>query len=173
VNSTWSSKYGSGLTVKWPAGIGQDGSKAILEMVKANPGTIGYLELSYAAKAGLPVASIQNRAAEFVAPSPAAATLAVNASIDTLGKDLRTPIVDAPASAKGAYPITGISFLLIPKDNKGLNGDQAAIKDYITYALSTGQDVAEELSYAKLPPPIQQQAQRILSKLTQSGQPVQ
>lgn len=172
-SSTWSSKYGAGLTVKWPAGIGQDGSKATLEMVKGSPGAIGYLELSYATKAGVPVASMQNRAGEFVAPSPAAASVAVNASIDVLSKDLRTPIVDPPASAKGAYPITGISFLLIRKDNKGLEGDQAALKDFLSYALTTGQDVSEELSYAKLPPAIQQQSQKLLSELTQNGKPIQ
>lgn len=173
VSSAWSSKYGSGLTVKWPAGIGEEGSKAVAEMVKTNPGTIGYVELSYARRAGLPVASIQNRAAEFVAPSPKGAALAVDASIDTLASDLRNPVVDPPASAKGAYPITGITFLLIPRDNKNLNGDQAAIKDYVSYALSTGQDAAEGLSYAKLPPPVQQQAQKLLSELTQNGQSIQ
>ena len=72
----------------------------------------------------------------------------------------------------GAYPITGLSFILIPKDNKGLEGDQAALRDYIAYALSTGQDVAEELSYAKLPPPVQHQGQALLSQLTQNGQPI-
>lgn len=170
---SWSSRYGAGLAVKWPAGIGQDGSKSILEMVKSNSGTIGYLELSYAKKAGIPVATIQNRAGEFVAPSPASASLAVNASIDSLLKDLRTPIVDPSASAKGAYPITGISFFLIPRDSKvGLDGEQAALKDFAVYALTIGQDVSEELAYARLPVPIQQEAQKILGQLTQNGQPI-
>src|SRR5208282_5752044 len=103
----------------------------------------------------MPVASIQNRAGEFVVPSPASASLAVNAAVDVLATDLRTPIVDPPTSAKGAYPITGLSFILIPKDLKGLNGDQEALRDYIAYALTTGQDVAKELWYAKLPPTVQ------------------
>ncbi len=98
----------------------------------------------------MPVASIQNRAGEFVVPSPASAYAAVNASVDMLAKDLRTPIVDPPASAKGAYPITGMTFILIPKDNPSTDGEQEALKDYIEYALSTGQNAAEELSYAKL-----------------------
>ena len=37
---------------------------------------------------------------------------AVNAAIDILAKDIRTPIVDPPATAKGAYPIAGLSFIL-------------------------------------------------------------
>jgi phosphate transport system substrate-binding protein len=172
VSPTWMNKYGHGLTVNWPAGIAENGSNAVLSAVKGSVGAIGYLELRYAKAAGMPVAAIQNRAGEFVEPSPASASLAVNAAIDILAKDLRTPIVDPPATAKGAYPITGLSFILIPKDSNGLNGDQKALRDYIAYALTTGQEVAEELSYAKLPPPVQQQGQALLSQLTQDGQPL-
>jgi phosphate transport system substrate-binding protein len=173
VSETWKAKGGGqGLSVNWPIGIGENGSSAVLSAVKGSVGAIGYLELAYAKGAGMPVASIQNRAGDFIAPSPASAFLAVNASIDVLAKDLRTPIIDPPATANGAYPITGLSFILIPKDNKGLPGDQAALRDYIAYALSTGQEVAEELSYAKLPPPVQQQGQALLSQLTQNGQPL-
>ncbi|MGO9941101.1 MAG: phosphate ABC transporter substrate-binding protein PstS [Terracidiphilus sp.] len=172
VNPAWATKYGQGLAVKWPAGIGESGSNAVLNTVKATPGTIGYLELSYAKKGGLSVASIQNRAGEYVEPSPESASLALNASIDALAKDLRAPIVDPPATAKGAYPITGMSFILIPKESTGSNGDQAILKDYLTYGLTTGQDVAVELSYVRLPPPVQQQGRELLSHLTQNGQPL-
>lgn len=173
VSPTWMNKYGQGLTVNWPAGIAENGSGAVLSAVQGRVGAIGYLELAYAKGAGMPVAAIQNRAGEFVVPSPASAYLAVNAAVDVLAKDLRTPIVDPPATAKGAYPITGLSFILIPKDIKnGLDGDQAALRDYIAYALSTGQEVAEQLSYAKLPPPVQHQGQALLAQLTQNGQPL-
>ncbi len=172
VSATWKTKAGQGLTVNWPKGVGANGSNAVLSAVQGSVGAIGYLELAYAKKAGMPVASIQNRAGEFVEPSPASASLAVNAAIDVLAKDLRTPIVDPPATAKGAYPITGLSFILIPKDDKGLDGDQAALRDYIAYALTTGQDVAEELYYAKLPPPVQHQGQALLTQLTENGQPI-
>jgi len=128
--------------------MGANGSGAVLSMVKGSPGTIGCLELSYAKAAGVPVASIQNRAGEFVVPSPQSASLALNASLDALARDIRTPLVDPPAAAKGAYSITGMSFILIPKDSKDVDGEQAATRDYLAYALSTGQDVAEELSYA-------------------------
>jgi phosphate transport system substrate-binding protein len=172
-SATWRTKTGAGLSVKWPTGLGENGSNAVLSAVKGSVGAIGYAELTYAKNGGVSVASIQNRAGEFVVPSPASASLAVNAAIDVLAKDIRTPIVDPPATAKGAYPITGLSFILIPKDLKNsLDGDQAALRDYIAYALSTGQDVIEELYYAKLPPPVQHQGQALLSQLTENGQPL-
>ena len=171
-SAAWSAKFGVGLSVKWPAGIGVNGSNAVLKTVMDTPGTIGYLELTFARTSGVPVASIHNRAGEYVAPSPASAYAAVNASVDALAKDLRTSIVDPPATARGAYPITGITFILIPKDNKSTDGEQEALKDYLAYALTTGQDAAEELSYAKLPTPVQQQGQALLSQLTDNGKPI-
>lgn len=75
----------------------------------------------------------------------------MNAATGMLAQDVRTPIVDPPASAKGAYPITGLSYILIPKDNQHVGREQELLKGYIAYVLSTGQNVSEQLYYAKLP----------------------
>lgn len=170
VSQDWSWKSGHGLYVTWPIGLGAEGSKGVLALVKQTPGTIGYLELSYAKEKGVPVASIQNQAGQFVAPSPSSAAAAISAFSDALTKDVRTPIVDPPASAKDAYPISGLSFILIRKGPP--TDDQRTVKDFIAYAISTGQDSAEELSYAKLPEPVQKQGQELLIQLTANGQPL-
>jgi len=161
---SWSAKPGHGLSVDWPTGTGQNGSKGVLEEVKATAGSVGYLELNYLKDAGLPVASIQNRAGEFIAPSPNSAALAVAAFGDALSKDLRTAIVDPPAAAKGAYPITGLTFVIIPK-KQVLPGEQQKFKDFVTYCLTDGQNVAEEMSYTKLPASVLQQGQTLLAQL--------
>ena len=169
---TWAAKYGAGLSVKWPAGIAASGSSGVIKTIVDTPGTIGYIGLTFARTSGASVASIQNLAGEFVAPTPESAYAAVSAATDLLARDIQAPIVDPPATAKGAYPITGVTFILIPKDNKSADGEQEALKDYLTYALTAGQDVAQELSYAKLPPPLQQQSLALLSQLTDNGQPI-
>jgi len=66
----------------------------------------------------------QTKADEWVAPTPASVYAAVVASDEILTKDLSAPIVDPPATAKGAYPITGITFILIPKDNPSTDHDR-------------------------------------------------
>ena len=168
VSQDWSWKSGHGLTVTWPIGLGAEGSKGVLALVKETPGTIGYLELSYAKQNGVPVASIQNQAGQYVAPTPETAAAAISAFSPALEKDVRSAIVDPPASAKDAYPISGLSFILI---RKGPNtNDQRAVKDFVTYAISTGQEMAEDLSYARLPPPVQQQGQQLLGQLTTTDQ---
>jgi phosphate transport system substrate-binding protein len=171
VNPEWAQKAGHGLTVKWPAGIGEEGSKAVLEFVKQNPGTIGYAELNYAKENHLPVAQVQNRAGSFVAPTSASATAAIEAFSEALAKDPRTPIVDPPASAKDAYPMSGLTFLLVPKDGADAE-ERRAIRDFVTYAVTTGQDSAESLDYAKLPKTLQQQDLALLAGLTAGGHPL-
>ncbi len=46
VSQDWSWKSGHGLSVTWPIGLGAEGSKGVLALVKQTPGTVGYLELS-------------------------------------------------------------------------------------------------------------------------------
>src|SRR5208283_1863825 len=105
VDKNWFSNLGVGLSVKWPVGIGADGSKGVVDMVKQASGAIGYLELNYARQNSVPSASILNQAGEFVAPTPASTAAAISAFNEALANDVRTPIVNPPASAKGAYPI--------------------------------------------------------------------
>ena len=80
----------------------------MLRDVQQRPGTIGYLELSYARQAGLPVASIQNKAGEFIVPSPSSAALAISAFNDALAQDLRTSLVDPPGPLKGLIPFQAL-----------------------------------------------------------------
>lgn len=168
VSPDWARKAGAGLTVTWPIGLSAQGTKQLVDLIAQTPGTIGYAELGYAKQNNLPVASIQNQAGVFVAPSPASTTAAVQAFSDALAKDLRTPIVNPPASAKDAYPISGLTFLLVRKDASEM-GQQKALKSFIAYAIGNGQDAAEGLFYAKLPPSLQQQDQALLGQLTAGG----
>jgi len=157
--------------LNWPAGLGSEGSKGLLDLIKQNPGTIGYVELSYARQNGVPVASVENRAGQFVQPTPAAASAAISSFRDALENDVRTPSVDPPATAKDAYSISGLTFILLWKDRQAADRLRA-VEDFISYAISSGQDSAEELSYAKLPDAVQKHAETLLGELTSNGQPL-
>lgn len=171
VSPDWSKKVGNGLTVKWPVGIGEQGSTGVLDFVKQNRGTIGYAELNYAAEQHLPVASIQNRAGSFVAPSAASTTAAVQAFDQALTQDVRASIVDPPASAKEAYPISGLSFFLIAKDGSDVV-EREAIRNFAQYIVTGGQDLSEGLDYARLPKPVQDRALSLLGEMQSNGQPI-
>lgn len=163
VSPEWEKKVGKGISVNWPTGLGGKGSEGVTGVVKQTPGGIGYVELSYAKENNLPVALIRNKAGEWIAPSVASTTAAINAFAEELAKDVRTPIVEPPASAKDAYPIAGLTFLLVPKQPKSPERGKV-VKDFVSYIITQGQDQAESLFYAKLPAPLQQQDQSLLSQ---------
>ncbi len=171
ISQDWSRAAGHGLSITWPVGFGGDGSKGVLHLVGQTRGTIGYAELSYATEGKASVAAIQNQAGAFIDPSPTSAGAALDAFKDVLAKDVRTSVVDPPASAKDAYPITGISFLLVPKNSSSMT-DQMAVRDFIAYTVTNGQDAAEALSYARLPSSVRDEVSASLAQLTANGQPL-
>ncbi|MGA8220132.1 MAG: phosphate ABC transporter substrate-binding protein PstS [Candidatus Acidiferrales bacterium] len=171
VSPEWSKKPGAGLSVDWPVGLAGKGSTGVIDLVKQTSGTIGYAELNYAKQQDLSVASIQNRAGAYIEPSVTGATAALDSFSEAITKDVRTPIVDPPASAKESYPISGITFILIPKDDS-VELDRQTIMAFVQYAITDGQAATEGLYYAKLPKLLQDQDQKLLAQMTLNGQPL-
>ena len=172
VSPDWSKKVGKGISVQWPVGLGGKGSEGVTGVVKQSPGAIGYVELTYAEQNHLPVAVVKNNAGSYQKPSPAGTTAAIDAYATALAADVRVPIVDPPATAKDAYPISGLTFLIVPKDGSDATKAQA-VKNFLQYVITDGQASAESLNYAKLPAALQQQDQKLLSQMTAKGQPLQ
>lgn len=163
VSPDWQ-KVGKGISVNWPVGLGGKGSEGVTGLVRQTPGSIGYVELSYAKGNNLPVATIRNQAGNWVEPSAGSTTAAIDAAQADLAKDVRTPIVDPPASSKDAYPIAGLTFLLVPKQGKD-QAKQQTVKDFVQFIITQGQDSAEGLQYAKLPQRLADQDQKLLAEI--------
>jgi len=168
-SQNWSSKVGRGISVSWPAGVGGKGSDGVTETVKQTVGSIGYVELAYAKANNLPVAQVHNQAGGWIEPTAAAATAAIDAFQGELAKDVRTPVVDPPASARDAYPISGLTYLLVPTQAKD-ESKQQILKEFVQYIVSEGQAAAQGLQYATLPLSLAGQDQRLLSQIQDSGQ---
>jgi len=171
VSAEWQSKIGKGTQVQWPVGLGGKGSEGVTGQIRQTPGAIGYVELTFAAQNKLPVASIGNQAHKYVVPSTASTTAAIAAFADQLTKDPRIPIVNPPASAPDAYPISTLTFLIIPKDGTDA-AKRTALKGFITYVITDGQATAETLQYAPLPDAVKAYNQTVLGQLTTNGQPI-
>ncbi|MCU1307673.1 MAG: Phosphate transporter, periplasmic phosphate-binding protein PstS [Acidobacteriaceae bacterium] len=164
VSPEWDKRVGKGISVNWPTGLGGKGSEGVSGIVKQTPGGIGYVELTYAKQNNLPVALVRNRAGSWIEPNAASTTAAIDAFRDELSKDVRAAIVDPPETAKDAYPVAGLTYLIIPKQGKGPVKTQV-VKSFVEYIVAQGQDEAEKLSYAKLPPTLQQQDQALLAQV--------
>jgi phosphate transport system substrate-binding protein len=148
VSKTWEEKVGKGTAVNWPVGMGGKGNEGVTGVVKQAPGSIGYVELAYAVKNRLEYAKIQNRAGNFVEPSFKAVSSAAAGAAKNMPKDLRVMITDT--DGKDAYPISAFTWLLVYQDMKDKEKARALV-GFLRWAITEGQQYAEELYYAPLP----------------------
>jgi phosphate transport system substrate-binding protein len=172
VSKEWAGKVGKGTQVNWPAGNGGKGSEGVTGQLRQTPGSIGYVELTYAQQNNLPIAAIENQAGHYVLPSPTSTTAAINGFLSQLQQDPRLPIVNPPATAADAYPIAGLTFLIVPKDGTDVEKRQA-LKDFIKYVVTDGQSVASSLNYAPLPDGVKQNDLNLLTQMTAQGKALQ
>jgi phosphate transport system substrate-binding protein len=166
VSGEWKELVGANTSVSWPSGIGGKGNEGVSGLVRQTPGAIGYVELAYARQNKLPVVRLRNKDGNFVEPTLASTVAAVAASAPALAKDVRAPIVNADAPE--AYPIAGLTYLLVYQDSKDpVRGK--ALADFINWAIHDGQAVAEGLDYARLPEPVVKVNEASLRLLTAGG----
>jgi phosphate transport system substrate-binding protein len=172
VSPEWQQKVGKGTNVQWPIGLGGKGSEGVTGIVKQSPGSIGYVELTYALGNALPVAEMQNAAGKFIAPSAESASAAIAAYAGKIAADVRTSIVNPPASAPEAYPISGLTFLMVATDGPD-TAKRTEVKRFIRYVVSDGQKQASALHYAPLPAALIVQDQKLLDRMTSGGKLLQ
>lgn len=168
VSKTWSDKVGRGTSVEWPAGVGGKGNEGVAGLVKETPGTIGYVELAYAAQNHLTYAVLKNRSGQWIAPSLSTTTAAAAGGAQQMAasNDVRVSIANAPGS--GTYPIVGFTFLLIPQQQTDeVKGK--ALAEFVWWAIHDGEKAAPQLLYAPLPAPVVAIDERILRTVSFQG----
>jgi phosphate transport system substrate-binding protein len=162
VSDEWKNKVGKGTSVNWPAGLGGKGNEGVTGTVKNTPNSIGYVELIYAESNKIPYGNVKNAAGVFVKASLAAVSAAAAGSAKEIPEDFRVSITNAPG--KASYPISTFTWLLVPaKFSDAAKRD--AIKGFLKWALSDGQNYTEALSYAKLPKEVVSKELKAINKV--------
>ena len=146
VSPAWTAKVGGASTsVNWPAGTGSKGNSGVAASIEQTPGAIGYVAIGQAVSSSLTYASVENSAHQFVKPSTS--SIAAAAATAHFAADNSASIVDPPASAPTAYPISTFTYVIVPQSSSKI----AALKKFIDYAVTTGQADATSLEFAPLP----------------------
>jgi phosphate transport system substrate-binding protein len=148
VSDEWRTKVGKDTSVNWPVGLGGKGNEGVAGLVKQTPNSIGYVELIYAVQNNIPYGSVKNLSGEFIKPSLAGVSAAAAGAATSMPDDFRVSITNAPG--KSAYPISSFTWLLIPAQIQDA-AKKAAIKDFLGWMMTSGQQLCEGLAYAKLP----------------------
>jgi phosphate transport system substrate-binding protein len=138
---------------EWPQALGGQGeqkSDGVSSAVKANKGSIAYVEWSFAEVNGLAKAKIKNASGAYteLTADSAGATIA-SAKVTGTGDDLKLDIDYNTAEAK-AYPIVLVTYEIVCQ--KGTAADKLAlVKGFLSYAAGEGQTSLTKLGYAPLP----------------------
>ena len=130
----------------WPVGTRSKGNEGITASLMTTPGSIGYIEYGYAHSQKLPMATLQNKAGNYVVATTASAAAALASG--QLPTDLIAWISDP--DGKDAYPIVTYTWMLFYKKYDNL-ARAKALRDLINYGLTEGQKESEALGYVPLP----------------------
>ncbi|MFB2839295.1 phosphate ABC transporter substrate-binding protein PstS [Floridanema evergladense] len=151
ISPEWKKKVGVGTAVQWPSGAGKTfiagrGNDGVTGLVGQTPGSIGYIEYSFAKKNNLSMAELQNKAGKFVAPSNKSGSETL-AQVE-LPDNLLAFITDPPGA--GSYPIVTYTWMLLYKKYDDPN-KAIAMEAMVQYCLTDGQKLSPQLGYIQLP----------------------
>jgi phosphate transport system substrate-binding protein len=125
-NAKWRRSVASTYSLNLSTGKSVRGGQALVDMVKATRGAIGYDGIGAAQKSGLLIAELKNADGKSVAPNAAS----ISASVDAAqwSQDANAADLDGVSGA-AMYPITTVAYVLMPTVPKtGRKNAQAFIQ---------------------------------------------
>ena len=140
---------GTGKLVDWPGNaMVARGNGGVAGRIKISEGSIGYVEFGFARRAGLRMATLENRSGNFVPPVAGSGTATLRHHETKMPDNLRIFFPDPEGEA--SYPIVTYSWIMLyeryPDAQKW-----AALRSFIEWGLSEGQAISEEIGYCRLP----------------------
>ena len=139
-------RIGTSKSPSWtiPNALKGKGNPGVANLVSRTKGAIGYVEYQYAQTNKLTSAQVQNKQGQFVAPSLEGANQAL--STVNFPENFRVFVGDPDQG----YPIVGMTWLLVyknyPNPAKG-----TAVKKFLNWVLTDGQQLNDSLNYTRVP----------------------
>ena len=148
ISPEWRSKFGVQKELNWPGDhhVGGKGNTGVAAQIKQTKGAVGYVDYADAMENHLEMATVENKAGEFVKPELKHFQAgAAKADLDPK-KDFFAAIADP--EGKGVYPILAATFVLLPTDAKEMDKKVTAFYDW---SFAKGDAAAAKLGYVPLP----------------------
>ena len=160
VSPDWQAHVGKDATLNWPVGLGGRGNEGVVVKLRETPGSIGYLELTYALQNQTAYAEIRNRDHYYTKASLESTTAALTTA--TIPDDFRFSMVNAPG--KDVYPIAGATWLLIYDTQRDpVRGEKLVA--FLKWTETEGQKMAAALSFAPLPGNVRDRVLNVIGTL--------
>jgi phosphate transport system substrate-binding protein len=161
VSPEFKSKVGTSTQVKFPTGVGAEKNDGVAAAISQTDGAIGYVGLAYALSNELSMPLVENSAGSFPEPGVESVEAAADA-VSKIGPNNEISLAGLPASAKGAYPISTYTYVIVP-----LEAEKAEqLKKFITYAIGPeAQEFGPDLDFAPLPKQVVAADKKAIAKI--------
>ena len=142
---------GAGKEFQGGAGEGAQKSSGVVQAIQATPGSIGYVEKSPAAAAGLKNAELDSGAGAVALTDESTGKAVAAAKVKGDGNDLTLDLNALYASKEpGSYPLMLATYEIVC--SKGYDADTAAaVKSFLTVSANQGQANLSAAGYVPLP----------------------
>ena len=109
-----------------------------------------YVDVAYALANRIKFATVRNAAGWWTLPgAPAIAAAAATVTHVPAGGEL--VIVNPPRSATAAYPIATFTYVIVPS----ATAKAELLRDFVSWAVTEGQELGRPLFYVPIPPVVQ------------------
>ncbi len=168
-------REGPGITsnLKLDKAAGAVGNGGVVRALQSKPGSLGYLEFSYAKGNGFPSFQMRNGFGSFVAANPVSVEASVRAAdwerlfIDSQPTfDIDTIDVGCP----GCWPIVGLTYVVAPRRFAD-QGKAEAFMRFVESLMNEGDAMAREEAYVPLPNRAKNLVRVTLRSQMQGGRP--
>ena len=148
VSKKWRKKYGAKKSLSWPGDhhIGGKTNSGVAALLKQTPYSVGYIDYADAKNNDIAMATVQNRAGNYIKPELKSFQAAATKAALNPKKDFYAVIAD-PKGAN-SYPMVAATFILVPSEKQEMDKKVTAFFDW---AYNNGQDIAKSLGFVPLP----------------------
>ena len=151
---------GTGSELEWPSTtLAGDGNSGVAQLITQTPGSIGYVDLGDAISNNLVFASVQNKAGEYLQPTPEGTSAAAE------NVEVKDDLTFFLGWADGAesYPIAAQTWIIAYTDTPADKAE--TLRGFLTYLVTDAQELTGELGYAPLPADLQAKALENIAKI--------
>ena len=148
VSADWKANVGEGTAVSWKAGTGGKGNEGVASYVQRIKGAIGYVEYAYALQNKMASVQMKNHEGQFVVANEDSFKAAAAGAHWEKAPGFYEILTDE--AGKGAWPISGATFILIHKAQEKPESGKEVLK-FFDWAYSNGGKLAGDLDYVTMP----------------------
>ena len=148
VSPEFKTKIGADAAVKWATGVGGKGNEGVAANVQRIKGAIGYVEWAFAKKNKISHTQLKNKEGVFLQPDDE--NFKAAAASAEWAKTPGFAIVLTDQAGKASWPITGVSYILMHKNQADGTKGKEVLK-FFDWSFKNGDAAATELDYVPLP----------------------